>query len=161
MFAIRVYAAAMYGLRISDAQVIDAWRQARIRWWGGDLSGGLYLNQGILMAKMLAWIPYAEPLQITPNLEPLARAPIIAAFRVTEAWHNVSSQGLLDETASDATIGYHAQCIMANGDVHIYGTTRFVYADNSWGRAHGYRGIDVMTEPFFRSHICEMYGKIL
>jgi hypothetical protein len=146
----------MFQSRITDAECVDAWRIAREKYNGGDLSGGLQLDHGHAIARQLAWIPSDSAFENVSDLSQLGRQPIVAAYKVTPDWDLATkNNGLIANTTTEV-LGLHAVCICAHGDVTQFGPTRLVYHVGSWGISWGWRGFGVLTESCHNTLICEL-----
>jgi hypothetical protein len=156
MFAWAKWSEIVFGSYISDEECVTAWRAARTRFYGGDLSGGLQLNQGHAVGVQLGWIPSDHKFENVSDLSQLATQPIVAAYKVTPDWDEASkTNGLITITTTNV-LGLHAVCICANGDVSSFGPTRFVYHAGSWSTNWGWRGFGLLTEPDHNTSICEL-----
>lgn len=157
MFAWASWAEIMFGARISDAECVDAWKQARYKIYGGDLSGGLYLDEGHAMAQEMGWIPKSHRYKAVDDIQMLSQQPIVSAFKVTAGWDFAAHcEGEVRVNPADPTRGLHAVVIVAHGDVKAFGSERFTYIENSWGRSWGWNGLGVFSAGSYSASICDL-----
>jgi hypothetical protein len=149
-------AAIAKGMQI-DGEAIH--RRARELWWGGTLSGGLYLEQGFGAMQAMEIIPPESRLvnigsQLQFVAEALKKTPIVQAHHVHEGWLRADkTSGLIDHLpAPTANDMYHATVMVALGNA-VDGTPYRV-GQNSWGSTWGSHGYFVMTEDEWFEGAC-------
>lgn len=134
------------GLQVNGEAI---WKRGREMFWGGDMTGGLYLDQGCLAAVDLGILPpLATPVRVDRTVSAqsmqLTRTPLVVGHAVHAGWFNPSQEnGCIDHaprpTGAD---GYHATLrvglLLQNG-------VWFFAGQNSWGAEWGWRGYFLMT----------------
>jgi hypothetical protein len=125
------------------------WRKARQMYYGGNMDGGLALNEGFLAAKELGIFPEsAQSVRVANDWNTIRQAlkltPLVQGHHVHYGWDQPSTgNGCIDHapipTDSD---GYHCTLRVA---ALMQGITQFYSLLNSWGPSWGWKGIGVMT----------------
>ncbi len=145
LFALASWATVMHGSRISDYQRLLLYKETRLR-LRRNAHAGLTPGEAFAAASSAGWLPGSTSIRRVGNLDVLRRQPILAGYAVTPGWdrRNVTFAGCLDHRMLTPERGLHMVQVVAAGQVDgIPG--RWIYIENSWGRAWGWRGIGVMS----------------
>lgn len=129
------------------------WRRGREMFWKGDMSGGLYLIQGIHAAESLGLLRKGEYEVFRPanDLEEIDRylsiSPLLQATATWPAWDRPNPQnGQIARGKPDPYAG-HATVIF---DIQKRHGHRYNVFANSWGRGWGRHGYGILTEAMYR-----------
>lgn len=155
MFAMASWAEIMYERPISDAEVIKAYDAERKRL--GQKSAGLYFPQAFEGAKAAGWLPRHNAIVEVFSLDRLSEQPILGGFIVTKAWHLCNGAGFIPDGMSMEVEGYHAETIVAYGEITGIEGGPFVYKEGSWGLQYGWNGITLVSESLFQRLCKEMW----
>ena len=124
------------------------WKRGREMFWGGKLTGGLYLDQGCLAAIDLGVLSAsAKPVRVdrvvsAQSLQ-LRQTPLVVGHAVHAGWFNPSSEnGCLDHAPRPDGQGYHATLRVG---VLLQNCSWYYAGQNSWGSDWGWRGYFLMT----------------
>lgn len=129
-----------------DARAI--WRRGRELFWGGSLTGGLWIPQGLQAAVDIGVLPPGST-AVRIGLDwasvgaSLCQTPLVQAHAVSEGWYNPSAEnGCLDHAASpDAgRHGYHCTLLLDR----MTRESKFYLFANSWGTQWGWNGLGLI-----------------
>lgn len=144
LFSMAAWAEIMHGVPISSFDVLAAYQRA-LASLGRPYGEGLYFREALKAAQMEGWIRNSEGLRPECDLERLEEQPLLAGYKVTDAFYNVSTQGCLDhDPALTTERGYHAVLIIGKGQLDALPGKFWVYHENSWSWQWGWNGIGVM-----------------
>jgi hypothetical protein len=124
------------------------WRRGREMFWGGKMTGGLYLDQGCLAAVDLGILSKsAAPVRIERTISAqslqLRDTPLVVGHAVHAGWYNPSREnGCIDHAPRPDGSGYHATLRVG---VLYQGNSWYYAGQNSWGSDWGWRGYFLMT----------------
>lgn len=125
------------------------WRKARQMYYGGDLSGGLALNEGFLAAKELGIFPdTAQSVRVANDWITIRQAlkltPLVQGHHVHYGWDQPSSvNGCIDHSPIPAdSDGYH--CTLRIGAIKQLNGSYYPFL-NSWSSSWGWKGIGMMN----------------
>lgn len=142
---------------IPDGMQIDGtaiWKRGREMFWGGNMSGGLYLPQGFKAAQDLGIIPPDATLVEVGkdwnsiNLALLA-SPLVQGHRIHKGWFRADREsGCIDHEPAPDNSGAHATLLIGTGiqPDRAGNPTRWRFLQNSWGARVGRYGFFTMTE---------------
>jgi hypothetical protein len=126
------------------------WVHGREMYWNGDLTGGLYLPQGLNAMRDLGIIPPETRLvRVASDWDSvgfaLLETPIVQGHAIHKGWFTASHEnGCIDhEPMASGSNGYH--CTMRIARL-MQESFRFYALENSWGDDWAYNGYGVMTD---------------
>lgn len=155
MFAVASWVEIMYERKLSDQEVLDAYYAEKRKLGRSDK--GLLFTQAFEGAKMAGWLPRHNDITQVYSLDRLIDQPILGGFIITPAWHACNRAGFMPDGMSLEIEGYHAEVIVAHGNISGIEGGPFVYKEGSWGLSFGWNGITVLSEPLFRKLCREMW----
>lgn len=129
------------------------WRRGREMFYGGDMSGGLLLHQGVFAAESLGLLRKGEYEIFRPanDLAEIDRylsiSPLVQGTATWPAWDRPNpvngqiARGTPNRNAGHATVIFDVQ--KRNGRYYN------IFA-NSWGRSWGRHGYGILTEAMYR-----------
>lgn len=125
------------------------WKRGRELFNGGDLEGGLYLDQGFYAMLDLGIVPPESVLvEIDPDVlaitARLQLTPMVQGHIVAKGWYDPNPEnGGLDESIPPRPgDGGHATCLMG---FTPQDTQPFIVSQNSWGDDYGLHGYFTMS----------------
>lgn len=126
------------------------WERGREMFWGGDMSGGLYLFQGARAMADLGIIPRdSTVMRVAQDWDSVGMAlmqtPIVQGHAIHPGWFRADpASGCIDHAPVAAGAnGYHATVRVARLQQE---NTRFYVLQNSWGEQWSFAGYGVMSE---------------
>lgn len=144
LFSMAAWAEVMHGVPISSFDVLAAYQRA-LASLGRPYGEGLYFREALKAAQTEGWIRNSGDLHPERDLERLKEQPLLAGYKVTDAFYNASTQGCLDhDPALTYERGYHAVLIIGKGRLDTLPGKFWVYHENSWSWRWGWNGIGVM-----------------
>lgn len=149
-------------VQLNDTTFMDGraiWVRGRELYHGGDLTGGLQLDEGFMAMKDLGMIPKTSKLCQVPATwdslcTQLISTPIVTGNLVHEGWFRPNELGCIDHAPAptDAS-GGHATCLDAT--LMDEANQMFVGNEGSWGRAWPYKGHHLMTIEEYREGLVD------
>ena len=137
---------------IPFGQNLDArkiWARGREMFWGGDLTGGLFVHQGLLAMIDLGIVPDGSiAMRVTEETmsasQVLLSTPVVWAHNVSAAWYTPDPvSGCIDPGVAPDGIGAHCTCYLER---LVQKGIGFCLFENSWGGGWGWHGLGVMLE---------------
>lgn len=130
-----------------DARAI--WRRGREMFWGGTLTGGLYLHQGLAAAVDLGILPPGTaPIRVDGSMESLGaalvQAPVVQANVVSAGWYDpLHENGYIshNKPPDAGKYGLHATLLLERAWQH---DRCYCLLQNSWGTDWGWQGLGLM-----------------
>ena len=125
------------------------WTRGREMFWGGDLSAGLYVHQGLLAMVELGMVPPDSiPMFVTPEAvsmsQVLLSTPVVWAHNVSDAWYRPdTTNGCITPNVPPGGIGAHCTCYLER---LVQNGVAYCLFENSWGGDWGWYGMGMMLE---------------
>jgi len=156
MFALANWAEVIHGIKLSDAQIVQAWRQTAAR--VGRPDGALTYPEAFDGARRAGWLPKAQQIVSASGLAIGRGQPLLAAYAIVPAWDYVSAEGCLlhDPAFAGPISSYHAVLVVNVGRVQS-GPVRVVF-QNSWGIDWGKNGLGQMSLDLHDMLIRELWA---
>ena len=156
VFAMASWAEIMHGAAISDADCLKVYNQA-LTDYGLAAGDGLTFEEAFEVASAAGWLPGAQRIDMVLDEARLTEQPLLAGYEITPGWQNPNAAGCLDHAAGSTSLGYHAVCIVARGELNGIAGGPFLYIENSWGKDWGWNGLGVMSDAFHQGAIRETW----
>lgn len=157
VFAIASVVEAVFGRPISNEACISAYHAERRRRYGGG-DGGLYITEALFTSVNAGIAPRGTSVRRTASLDTLIFAPLVAVYRITSGWRDVSSSGCLDHSADTETGDLHAVALVSHGRIPL--DLEIIWNENSWGQSWGYKGFCSMTRAYHLRHLDSLWQLI-
>jgi hypothetical protein len=131
----------------------EIWKEGRRIYNNGDLTGGLFLEQGFMAMLRLGIIhPKSIPISIEPTMEAinaqLTMTPLVQGHVVAGGWYEPNPEnGCLDHSKRPKPDdGGHATVLMA---ITIKDANTYLVSQNSWGAHYGWKGYFLMSADYW------------
>jgi len=143
--------------QITDKECAKIYDQALIK-YKLPRNSGLTFQAAFQIMQEFGYFKGYRGIIMSADFRHLEDQPLMFGMRLTDAWHNVASNGCLDHSASQKLLGYHAVLGIRSGPIKETGTSvNWVVVKNHWTTKWGWNGIGIMTYALFLKHIEEIW----